>query len=140
MEDFTNLAPDKTRARKFLYHAKKKAMIVYCDNDDYKKYYAEGWENTPAAFFNMKAHGVPESKMPELHKEIDEIKDMVNDEYNLDAMSTKELKAYAKKYLPGMKYNKFAGKDDMLKLIKEAKKEAEELDEEFINDDSIKDN
>jgi hypothetical protein len=145
MEDFTILAPDVKRARKFLYHKSKKPMIVYSDNDDYKKFYAEGWEDTPAAFFNMKAHGVPEDKMPELHKEMDDIKDMVNDEINLDAMFGDELRVYAKKYLPGLKLHWNLSDDKARDMIKKAKAEAEKIDEDFINaeigagnDDSIK--
>ena len=80
MEDYVSLAPDKTRARKFLYHKElqqidekeTKTIIVY--QGDEKDWYPKGWNDTPAAFYDMKAHGVPKEKMPELHKEIDNIK------------------------------------------------------------------
>jgi hypothetical protein len=144
MENYITLAPDKTKPRKFLYHkhpqeigeSKTKCIIVYVGDE--KEWYPKGWENTPAAFFDMKAHGVPESKIPELHKEIDDIKNLANDDINLDAMNAKELKAFAKKYLPGMTYPKLASGKLMLKLIREAQKQVEKEEQEFLNDDSIK--
>jgi hypothetical protein len=135
MEDFKVLAPDKTRPRTFLYHKTKKPMIVYIGDEN--KFYAEGWENTPAAFFDMKAHGVPKEKMPELHKEIEDIKNLVNDEFNLDAMDAPQLKAYADKHMPGLKYHKTAKSDFMLKLIKDAKAEVEAEEEKFLSDDEF---
>jgi hypothetical protein len=141
MEDYLTLAPDKTRARKFLYHkdgvefpqGKYKTIIVYLE--DAKKYYPDGWENTPAAFFNMKKHGVPEEKMPELHQEIDKIKDLVNDEINLESLDAKGLKEHAKKYYPGLKYNSNANRQQMLDLILKTKADVEKENEEFTSDD-----
>lgn len=136
MEDYTVLAPDKSKARKFLYHATKKPMIVYIE--DANQYYKDGWQDTPAAFFDMKKYGVPKEKMPELHQEIDKIKDLSNDEINLDAMDAPQLKAYADKYMPGLKYHKTAKSDFMLKLIKDAKAEIEAEEEKFLSDDEFK--
>ncbi len=133
MSDYTVLAPDKKRARKFLYHATEKPIIIYIE--DAKDWYPKGWQNTPAAFFDMKKHGVPADKMPELHKEIEEIKDLTNDDLNLEAMSAKQLKAFAKKYLPGLEYGKNANKKQMLDLIVKARAAAEKETEEFLEDD-----
>jgi hypothetical protein len=132
MEDFINKAPDKTRPRTFLYKKDSKPMIVY--EEEANQYYGKGWYDTPAAFFNMKAHGVPEEKMPELHKEMKEIKEMVNDELNLEAMNTAELKDYADKYLPGLEYYKNASKKTMLRLITAARKDIEAEEEAFLSD------
>jgi hypothetical protein len=132
MEDFINKAPDKTRPRTFLYKKDSKPMMVY--EEEASQYYGQGWYDTPAAFFNMKEHGVPEEKIPELHKEMKDIKEMVNDEINLDALGAPELKAYAKKYLPGLEFYKNANKKTMLRLIKAAKKDIEAEEEAFLSD------
>jgi hypothetical protein len=124
MEDYTVLAPDKSRPRKFLYHADKKPMIVYEGKEN--KWYAEGWQDTPAAFFPMEKHGVPEEKKAELHQEIKE-----------DAMDTKKLKAYADKHLPGLQYYKTASKKTMLRLIKAAKHDIEVEEEKFLSDEEF---
>lgn len=135
MEDFINKAPDKSRPRKFLYKKDSKPMIVYLGEEN--QYYGKGWYDTPAAFFNMAAHGVPDEKKPELHKEIEKIRDLVNDEINLDAMDAGELKGYAKKHLPGLEYYKTASRKTMLRLIKAAKKDIEAEEDEFLSDEEF---
>jgi hypothetical protein len=141
VEDYISLAPDKSKPRKFLYHQHKQeienkkteCIIVYKGQE--KDWYPKGWNDSPAAFFNMKEHGVPAEKMPDLHKEIDDINTMVNDEINLDAMEAPELKDYVKKYMPGLKFFANAKKATMLKLIKDAKADSEKKKDEFINGD-----
>jgi hypothetical protein len=135
MEDFIVKAPDKSKPRKFLYKKDSKPMIVYLGDE--KQYYGDGWYDSPAAYFPMKAHGVEESKMPELHQEIQEIAEMVNDDINLSAMTAKQLKKYCDKHLPGLKYKKNAGQKKMLELIKETQATVQAEEDEFLSDDNI---
>lgn len=141
-EEYTILATDKSRPRKFLYHKDKKPMIVY--EEDANQHYADGWQDSPAAFFNMAAHGVPKEDMPQIHEQIEEINDLANGDINLDAMDTKELRAYAEKHYPGLEFHKNAKRVTMIKKIREAQKSVDEFvngDPETVhNDNSIEDN
>lgn len=133
MGEYTIEAPDKTRERKFLYKKDEKPVIVYME--DVEKKYEEGWCDSPAEFFDMKAHGVEKGKEGELKDVIKGLKDISNDEINLEAMNAKKLKAFVRKTFPGLEYHKNATKKQMLELIKTTREAIKKEEEEFINKD-----
>ena len=89
---------DKTRARAYIYHATEEPKIVYLEDE--QEWYDKGWADSPAAFFDMKSHGLdPENKMlvQKTGEDLAGIKDAVNGALNLAHMTKRELTEYAEK-------------------------------------------
>ncbi len=117
---------DKTKPRCFVYKKGEEPLMVYAGEE--QEFYGQGWVDSPAKFDGiMEDLGVDKSDkeaVKNVRKAIKTVKDSTNDELNLKIMSAKELKGYAKKNYPNMKYSKNATAKTMLELIENEKANA----------------
>jgi hypothetical protein len=113
---------DMKRKRAFVYRKLKEEieseMIYLEDVEDYLKV---GWLESPATLIDLKKHGVdPEdpAQVQNLGEAITDQTQAFNGALNLDIMTSKELRAYAKKHFS----KKFKGNPSKPTLLAEVKK------------------
>ena len=88
--------PEKT----WIYSATEEPKVVL--QSDAQGYYDEGWADTPAAFFDMKSHGLnPDSEIDVqiVGESIKGVAEAANGALNFERMTKKELVAYAALHL-----------------------------------------
>ncbi len=108
---------DKSKPRTFIYHSDEDPKIVYVGEE--QEWYDKGWEDSPAKckgfLGKVGIDARDEIGIQVLGAATEDIKDEVNVALNLNLLTVKELKVYAKKH--GIKHYKNATKKQMLKLI-----------------------
>lgn len=114
---------DKSKPRCFVYKKDEEPLMVYSGEE--QEFYGQGWVDSPAKFDGiMEDLGVDKSDkaaVKEVKKAIKSVKDSTNDGLNLNLMSAKELKSYAKRTYSAMQYPKNATAKTMLELIEDEK-------------------
>jgi hypothetical protein len=121
---------DKKKARVFVYHPDEKPLMVY--EGEKLSMYDAGWFDSPAKFPGVEEQFEGLAKelgtttkdkkfVKGVKKTLDRVAEETNEELNLKSKTAKELKAYADKYMPDMKYKKNAGAKKMLDLIENYK-------------------
>lgn len=108
---------DKSKPRIFVYHADYEPKILYVGQEE--EYYKMGWFDSPAKCkgFLKKVNVDPENAMEVqvIAEATKEVAEDANKELNLELMSVRELKAYARKH--DVEYHKNATKKKMLDLL-----------------------
>ncbi len=114
---------NKNWNRTWIYHKTEKPKIVHLS--EAQEYYDKGWADTPAAFFDMKSHGLDPDNQPLVQSVGEQIKgvtESLNGALNLENMTTKELVDYAdyhfNKKLKVAKGNKRLPKGKILEQVK----------------------
>lgn len=122
------------KQRTWVYHAKKEPMIVNQDEAD--RYYAKGWADTPAKFFDDKKltkHGIDpknEFQVQQAKKVIEGVADSLDGALNLELMTKKQLVRYADKHF-GEELNSSLSKRALLTVVKAMSRNEEDPKEKI---------
>ena len=104
--------------RAYLYHKTKEPQIfLVSDIEDMKE---QGWNISPVPFIKTTDFGVDpkdQEKVQMMGESILGVRDFINGELNLDLMTMKELKAYAKAHFD-FKLYKLRNKQSVIQAIR----------------------
>lgn len=123
-------------SRSWIYHATEEPKII--NDEDLPRYLQEGWAESPAAFFDMRDHGLnPEDKMlvQATGEALRNVAKEVNELLNLGDLSKDELIDFAERHYD-VSLDKRLGKEKMIEKIKKlAEMSGENQTEDGQDDD-----